>query len=364
MNICYLINQLAPGGAPTLLLDIVRQNKDPNIKYTIAFIEGDDTLVKKFEKSGAQVIDFNANFKFDPQAIWRIARFFRQHSFDIVHTHLPYAQSLGRVAAQLGKHEAIVSTQHNFSYHYHPVTRATERITRPLDDVTIAVSNAVKSEFNKSNKKTNDEWRTIYNGVDIKKINKKIVAVDRTKIRGQNNISKEDHVFLCVGRYVKQKNQSDIIRAFSDIEINNIQLFLVGWGPNENKLKSMADDCGVSDCVTVTGQVPEVWPYYAASDTFVSSSKIESFGIVLVEAMAAGLPIVATNVPGAREVLNAASSGVKRIPPNNPAKMKCALTKYASKPIEIDYEKALNKFDIEQTTKDHLELYRELGRSD
>src|SRR5699024_7421472 len=97
MKVCFLINQLAPGGAPTLLLDIVRHTDDEDIDYTVCFIEGENTLASDLEAAGARVVDFGAEFKFDPRAIWRLARFFQREEFDILHTHLPYSQTLGRV---------------------------------------------------------------------------------------------------------------------------------------------------------------------------------------------------------------------------------------------------------------------------
>jgi hypothetical protein len=113
MKICFLINQLAPGGAPTLLLNIVTHtDADANIDYTVCFIEGDDTLVSDFENAGARVVDFGAAFKFDPRALTRLARFFRREEFDVLHAHLIYSHTLGRVFGRLGGIETIVSTQH------------------------------------------------------------------------------------------------------------------------------------------------------------------------------------------------------------------------------------------------------------
>lgn len=109
IDICFLINQLAPGGAPTLLLDIVTHT-DVDIQYTICFIEGDDSLALDFRAAGARVVDFGAEFKFDPRALSRMARFFREEEFDVVHAHLPYAQTFGRVFGRLGGANRIVST--------------------------------------------------------------------------------------------------------------------------------------------------------------------------------------------------------------------------------------------------------------
>ncbi|AKH97425.1 glycosyltransferase [Halanaeroarchaeum sulfurireducens] len=359
MDICYLINQLAPGGAPTLLLDIVRQIDREDISFTVAFIEGDDTLVSDFEDAGAEVVSFDADFKFDPRALWRLFRFFRQRSFDIVHTHLPYAQTLGRLGSLIGEHGAVVSTQHNFQKHYHPITRNLEKATQPIDDTTVGVSKAVVEDFGGSTHST--DWRVIYNGADIESIRRKIKDSETDNLYETEGLSPDDHIILSVGRYVEQKRQKDIIRAIERRDMSS-QLILVGWGPKESLLKETAKEYEIADRVTVTGRVSEVWPYYAVADTFVSASKLESFGIVFLEAMAADLPIIATEVPGAKEVLEQAESGVQSVPPGDILALAEVLEQSLNEPPTVDYTEAMEKFDIRKIASEHIELYEELQR--
>jgi glycosyltransferase involved in cell wall biosynthesis len=370
MKICFLINELAPAGAQTLLLDIVTHtDTDDNIEYTVCFIEGDDSLVSDFETAGARVEDFGAEFKFDPRALWRMARFFQHEKFDILHAHLPYSQTLGRVFGRLGGAETIVSTQHSGPENYHPITRTLERVTRPLDSKTVAISNGVERGFTGSahqyEPSQRGQWCTIYNGVDVTGFNERVTSADIASLKSQYGIEDEP-IFLNVGRYVPAKAQHDLITAMGHVvgEHPDAQLFIVGWGALEDELAAAIENHGLSANVTLTGRVPhnEIHKWYALADVFISSSEKEGLGIAGLEAMAAELPVVATDVPGLREIVEDGTTGLL-VPPNAPEQLAEAMIQTATtdEPYGMNgYEYAATTFDIRKTVSSHVQLYHEL----
>jgi glycosyltransferase involved in cell wall biosynthesis len=370
MDVCFLINQLAPGGAPTLLLDIVTHtDADANIDYTVCFIEGDDTLVSDFNNAGARVVDFDAEFKFDPRALARLARFFRREEFDVLHAHLPYSQTLGRVFGRLGGIETIVSTQHSVPENYHPITATLERATRPLDAKTVAISKGVEREFTGSAHQyepdQHGQWCTIYNGVDVTGFNERVTTVDVTGLESQYRIEDEP-VFLNVGRYVPAKAQHDLITAMGRVvrEYPDARLFIVGWGALEDELSDAVDDHGLSANVTLTGRVPpaDIHEYYALADAFVSASTIEGLPIATLEAMASELPIVATDISGMRGVIEDRITGLL-VPPGAPDRLADAMLQAvtADEPYGTKgYERAAAMFDIRKTASLHVQLYCDL----
>ncbi|EMA41045.1 glycosyltransferase [Halococcus hamelinensis] len=369
MKVCFLINQLAPGGAPTLLLDIVRNtDSTTDIEYTVCFIEGDDTLVPAFETAGARVVDFEAEFKFDPRALARMARFFRREEFDVLHAHLPYSQTVGRVFGRLGGIDAVVSTQHSAPNNYHPITRLLERLTRPLDSRTVAVSKAVERLFTGESHAyepgQTHQWCTIHNGLDTEEFGTEVRTAKTDSIRHEWGLG-DGPILLNVGRYFPQKSQHTLIKAMSHVVKMrpDAQLLIVGWGELENELRSAVRERGLDDNVRVTGRVPTIHPYYRLADAFVLSSTRESFGIVLLEAMAAKLPVVATDVQGIPEVVDHGRTGLL-VPPNDPERLAEAMVEAlrTDEPLgENGYERAATEFDIRTTTASHIELYRELG---
>lgn len=370
MNVCFLINQLAPGGAPTLLLDIVTNtDADTDIDYTVCFIEGEDTLAADFEDAGARVLDFGGQFKFDPRALSRMARFFGREEFDILHAHLPYSQTLGRIFGRLGGLKTIVGTQHSIAEHYHPLTGTLERLTRPLDTKTVAISEGVERSFTGSARQyepgQSGQWCTIYNGVDVAGFNERVRTADTTALESQHEINDEP-ILLSVGRYVPAKSQTDLVAAMARVveTYPDARLFIVGWGDLEDDLRAAVHDRGLSANVAITGRVPpaDIHAYYTLADAFVTSSTVEGLGIAGLEAMAAELPIVATAVPGLREIVIEGETGLL-VPPNAPDRladaMICVLR--TDKPYGTNgYERAAATFDIRKTATSYHELYNEL----
>jgi len=369
MKVCFLVNQLSPGGVASLLLDIVAHtDADADLDYTICYLEADDTHAADFESTGVRVVNFDAEFKFDPRALWRMARFFRREEFDILHTHFPYTHVLGRVIGRLSGLTTIITTQHSVPENYHPIIGPLERITRPLDTRTVAISEGVEREFTGSAHQyepgRSGQWCTIYNGVDVAGFNNRVGATDTTALESRYGIEDEP-VFLSVGRYVPLKSQHDTIAAMEHVvqEWPDARLFLVGWGALEDDLTAAAADRGLTANVTLTGRVPhaDIHEWYALADVFVMSSTIEGFGIAGVEAMAAELPVVATDVPGLRDVVTDGRTGLL-VPPSAPGQLADAMVRAVTttEPYGVaGYERAAATFDIRRTTSSYLHLYRE-----
>lgn len=369
MKVCFLINGLGPAGAETLLLDIIRHTDDEDITYTVCFLEGEDALVPDLKAAGARVVDFDAAFKFDPRAIWRLARFFQREEFDILHAHLPYSQTLGRIFGRLGSQMTVVSTQHNVPNERHPITRTLEKLTRPLDTATIAVAEDIQRAFTGNAYRyeghLSGQWCTIYNGISVEKHNECVRDANLVDFRSRKRIG-DGPVFLTIGRYVPAKAQSDLIAAMERLidDQPSARLFIVGWGKLENELREIVEENGLSENVKVTGRVSneDIYKYYSLADVFVSSSIREGLPIAILEAMAAELPVVATNIFGVREVVENDETGILT-PPNSPYRLADAMKQalMTNEPLgECGYNRVLDRFDINQTTDLHIELYHEL----
>ena len=142
------------------------------------------------------------------------------------------------------------------------------------------------------------------------------------------------------------------------------RLFVGGWGDLEDDLRTAAHDRGLSANVTVTGRVPpaDIHEYYTLADAFVTSSTMEGLGIAGLEAMAAELPVVATAVPGLREIVVEGETGLL-VPPNAPDRLADAMVCVirTDKPYGTNgYERAAATFDIRKTATSYHELYSEL----
>ncbi len=110
-------------------------------------------------------------------------------------------------------------------------------------------------------------------------------------------------MLLAVGRLVPEKDFPTLLRAFARLERPSARLIILGKGPEEAKLKALCKDLGITSRVTLAGYSKEPWRFYSQAKCFVLSSLSEPFGNVVVEAMAYGLPVVATASAGPQEIL-------------------------------------------------------------
>lgn len=365
VRVCHLAPGLAYGGAEHMLVDIVAELDD--FDFVVGYFDGNDDLVSDLERAGADVRHFDETFRFDPRGAARMTRFLSSRRIDVLHTHLPYAQILGRIGSAVSSVGAVVSTKHNVPEDNHPVTWVGDRLTRHLDDVTVAVSNGVEHAFTGSTHPPNeigDRWCTIYNGIDVDEFRRTVTDANAAEVATESGVDPDTPTVLTVGRYVPVKRQEVAIAAVARLD-RPVDLVVVGWGPRESKLRSEARKRGVQDAVHITGRVPSVHPYYALADLFVLPSRREGLPITLLEAMAAGLPVVATDVPGTREAVRAGETGLL-YPPGEVATLVDALDLAHDRERRRRYGKAglarvRDQFSVEQMASTYGRLYRRLG---
>ncbi|WP_435118885.1 glycosyltransferase [Halolamina sp. C58] len=368
LRVCFIINSLSYGGAENLLVDLIDELEEPS--FEVVHFGGDESLRSDLESVGAEVHSLDENFRFDPRSAYRLVQLLGDRDFDVIHLHLPYSQTLGRLAAQVKEDVIVVSTQHNMPSNYHIVTRVGERLTRPLDDATVAVSCGVERAFTGTTHEPNNPqrgWSTIYNGINVDKFKKSVNSANIDNIRERYDISSNERVFLTVGRYAPDKGQKDLIQSFASSQTNNCRLMIVGHGQLEEKLISNVKRLGVEDTVHITGRVENVEPYYKLSDVFVSSSYSEGMPVTLIEAMASSLPIIATNIPGVRELIIEGETGYL-YPASDMGELTQLLEEMSSKDDleqygKAGYIRAKELFDIEQMAESYLKLYQILYNS-
>ena len=378
MEVCHLITSLRLGGSQKLILQIVKNSKSENLSHTVCsigpqIVGGENELRSKFEDAGARVVDFGAKYRSDPFALWKIFQFFKQENPDVLHAHSVDANLVSRVIGRVAGIDAVVSTHHIVPTQYHPALRALDAVTTPLDSITVGVSDGVRDEF-VGNRRSwfpsfPDQWETVYNGIEIEKFRSAVETADVDSVRQRWGIDPDDFVYLTVGRYVPEKVQGDIIKATAEIKERHPEfcpkLLIVGSGDLQTRLENIVNDHGISESVTVTGYVDEVHPYYAMADVFVSASIREGLPMVHIEAMSAGLPIVATDIPGVREIVFKGETGLL-VPTKSPTKLAQAMTELEATDRRErfgrrGFERANKVFNINRTVRSYIDIYKHIS---
>jgi len=363
MRVCHVINYLQDGGAERMILELVRNTTDSRISYTVCTLTGEGTLHDQFRSAGASVVSLGYGSHCDPRAIVGLRAYLSAESFDIVHSHLMPSTVFARLAAAAGGTETLVSTIHNTEF-WGPSVRYAELFTRPLATGSIAVSEGVKRAS--EHVLTTDDISVIPNGIDVEKFRSNVVAADTASIRAKWDVD-GGPILLNVGRYVPQKSQADAIRAMPRILDTHpeAQLIVVGHGELKDEIKELARTLGVGESVTVTGHVDSIHGYYALADIFVFPSTHEGLPMTLLEAMAAGLPVVATDIPGVNEVVIDGVTG-ELVPVGNPTLLADGVTNTVTESSrerygERGYDRVKAEFSLNSVVSSYCSIYDRLS---
>ncbi|MGI6514060.1 MAG: glycosyltransferase family 4 protein [Syntrophomonadaceae bacterium] len=251
----------------------------------------------------------------------RVNRIVKTLNLDVVHVHSPFI--LGQIGASCSRRLGIplVFTYHTLYdqyVHYVPVAQeiAREWANKYISsfsnrcDLVITPSLEIKKMIQSKGIKTPIE--VIPTGVETRKFEKG----DPTWLRRRYNIPPERKICLFVGRLSREKNIDFLLQAFQKIkaEYNETCLVIVATGPLEKELKKMVINLGLAlnEDVIFTGFLPEenLVDAYCGADIFIFASVTETQGIVLVEAMAAGLPLVVVKATGSQEMVEHERQGM------------------------------------------------------
>lgn len=366
VSVCHVLGSLGTGGRESLLGDLFTYTEE-NVSHSIACFRTEDTGLKRFEERGIPVVSFDADSSRDVRALAEFARYLTGSNVDVVHAHGMNAQIPTRLVAPFCGCAGVVSTHHGVRDLYPERLQWLERLTRRLDTRTVAVSEGVRRSFVGDTNGKSTRWQTILNGIDVNGFATAIQEADGETIRLSHDIDFADVVFLNVGRYVPPKSQLDLVDAMESLraERSNVHLFIVGGrGPMDMTLEERVADRGLLEYVTITGPVDDIHGYYAAADVFVSSSVGEGLPIVQLEAMAAGLPVIATDIPGVREVVLDGETGML-VPPNAPESIATAMYEHCDPELRRRYGKAgiervADVFHIRDTAQAYVTLYNTL----
>jgi glycosyltransferase involved in cell wall biosynthesis len=256
----------------------------------------------------------------DVLALIRLTRVIRHGRYDIVHTHSSKAGILGRWAAWLAGTPIIVHTVHGWGHHdrQHPLVRALyiilERLTLLITDRLIAVSPLNVEKGLRDGIGQHGDYVIIRSGIELDRFEHPCVPCSQT--RAALGIPSDVLAVGTVTRLSPQKAPLDFVRAAGIIaqSVPEAWFVMVGDGPLRPQVKMLATELGLTDRLILTGLRHDVPELMAAFDIFVLSSLWEGLPRVLPQAMAMGLPIVATAVDGNTEAIEDGVNGLLVLP--------------------------------------------------
>jgi glycosyltransferase involved in cell wall biosynthesis len=305
MKIAHLIDVLSWGGAQKLLRTFAETARGRNIELTIISLRPPRIPApypELFNSMGVDVVVFPFGKLHDPRAIPFLVALLKKKHIEIVHTHLSHSNILGSLAGKITG-IPVVSTIHNTQTDVskRPRLPYIERFClRNFSTRAIAVGKNVADIYRTIIK--TDRLDVIPNAVEA---GYPISIQERNEIRTALTGSPGKTLLIAVGRLTEQKGYAEMLTAFAKVHEKHPDTFLiiVGVGPLAESLKGYSQNLGLSDNVRFLGARTDVPKLLAACDVFLNSSYWEGLSIAMLEAMAAGLPVIATSVGDAEHLL-------------------------------------------------------------
>jgi glycosyltransferase involved in cell wall biosynthesis len=308
------------------------------------------------------------SIKDDLISLMKILKVLKSYRPDICYLHSSKAGALGRLACFLTRTKCVYNP-HGWSFamqtgYINKLFYAfIEKSLSFLCSRIILISDAELSIAKNYHIAPENKLITIYNGIDIDKFSEAL-AVDRKTILNSNG---KNIVIGMVGRLTEQKDPLMFVKISAEIlkVIKNAKFILVGDGNLREKTLSLAKELGVSDNLILTGWVKDPESYIKAFDVAVLTSKWEGFGLVLAEYMAAGKPIVASNIDGIPCVITDRFDGLLATPGD--------VSDFVAKILSIINDRNLSdkliknakntvktKFSVDRVILEHAQLFNKL----
>ena len=361
VRVMHVVYSLEPGGMEYGVVKLVNALDPGAVTSSICSTTAGAGLVPLVRR-GIPVFTLKRRTGNDPRLVMALTRLMRSERPDIVHTHGWGTLIEGLAAASLAGVRRIVHGEHGtlqLKWHQRRVQKwAWGRV-----DQVLSVSSRLSERAADSVGFPLSRIRTIRNGVDVSRFR----GLDRSAARRQFGIDDVTFVIATAGRLVPVKDHSTLLAAVTDLQARGARtvLLVAGDGPLRSALERKASDLGIREQVHLLGYRRDVETVLAAADVFVLSSRSEGLSNTILEAMAAGLPVVATRVGGAEELVDDGVTGAL-VPPAAPAALADALDALARRcDLRVQMGKAgrlraETEFDLPTMIRAYERVYHEV----
>ncbi|MEU5342813.1 MULTISPECIES: glycosyltransferase [unclassified Streptomyces] len=323
MKALHVITGLGVGGAEQQLRLLVRHLP---VDCDVVTLTNPGAVAEDLTADGVRVTHLGMHGNRDLSALPRLVREIRGGRYDVVHTHLYRACVYGRIAARLAGVRAVVATEHSLGDSQMEGRRLTSGVralylaSERLGRATVAVSPTVAERLRRWGV-PGPRIEVVPNGIDVARF--RFDAARRESTRRRLGLPQGAYVVGGVGRLAAGKRFEVLVRALAELP-DDVWLLLVGGGPEENVLRRTAQAAGVADRVLFTGERPntaapqggsglDLPSLIGAMDALASPSAEEAFGLAVVEALAAGLPVLYVSCPAVDDLPPDAAPFARRV---------------------------------------------------
>lgn len=304
IKVIHLVDDLRCGGLESVVAMLARFHNKEKFDVEVWCVAAGGEVADQLIKEGKTVRILGIRNYYNPFNILKLAALFREHKPDVIHTHIYFASTISRIAAQLTHVPVVITHMHNVYLHYNKRNLWIDRLLSHISDQVVCCSKAVEDFVLNIEKVNPGKVVTIYNGIDMDRFD---IPFDRENLKQSLNIQNNEFVIINVAFLMEKKGHKYLFEAVVRLkkEYPNIKCLVVGYGSSqeEGDIRNYPQKLGIDDRVVFLGLRNDVPELLRIANVFVLSSLTEGLPLALIEAMAAGLPIVSTHVGGVGEVV-------------------------------------------------------------
>ena len=351
LRVCHVSLTLKTGGLERILTDIARHHDSVETVPVFLAMREVGRFADEIRRTGCPVHLLQPAGRIGQ--ISQMVRLFREGRFDVVHTHNTYPHLYASLAARLAGVPVVVNTRHGQRAGHGWKSRTQFRWASHLIDRIIAVSDDAARLCVEADGVAARKVIRIWNGIDLGDFSFTGPAAAP--------------IAISVARLSAEKDFPTLLRAVALAirEVPDLQLKLVGDGPERANLEGLTRELGITSCVEFLGERTDVPNLLAQAGFFVSSSLTEGISLTLLEAMAVGLPVVATAVGGNPEIVAVGVTG-QLVPPADPESLAQAIVTMCHNEAhwsalgQAGRDRVAEHFEVRRMASDYERLYRKL----
>jgi sugar transferase (PEP-CTERM/EpsH1 system associated) len=362
-RILYLVDNFAEGGAANVVFHLISALDKNRFVPVLGCLDGVGLLGERLKKAGVTVEFLARRPGLDTGLFGRIIRLIRKEKIDLIHAHQYAAFFYGSLAALSTGFRNILFTEHGRIHpdFVRPKRVMVNKLVIPFIPPVVAVSRSVQNSLVCYEKIPRKRIKIVVNGIDLKRFQTKGV---RKVIRENFGISQTESVIAIVARLCDYKNHENLIRSLAIAHQKNshIKLLIVGDGPMREELETLTGNLGLKSKVIFTSVRQDIPDILNAVDMVALCSYYEGTSITILEAMAAGKPVIASRIAGNPDVVKDQKTGIL-VSPDDPKEIAGAVIRLAGSPDlrkemgQAGYRRCLKYYTVERMAGEYQNLY-------
>jgi len=360
VKVLHLIKVTGIGGAEQHLLQLLPALRERDVDARVLSLDAgrdSERFHRALDSLGVPWRRVATGFDASPRLAGAVVKAVRAERPDLLHTHMVHGDVYGAIAAGVLR-VPFVSSRHNDDRYLLGPFRYVDRAFMRRAKRLIAISDSVREFLIRAGLPA-AKLQTIHYGLD------ELPTAPSEVTPEQAGISAGSLLVLAIGRLIAQKDHETLLRAFVRVREQqpSARLVILGWGVLEEQTRALVEELELGDVVLLPGRVePRAW--LERADVFAHTSRWEGFGIVLLEAMLAGLPVVATRVSAVPEIVADRETGLL-VEVGDAGAVAAALTELLADPArrrslgQAGVARARAEFSVARMTRRTIDVYRD-----